>query len=213
MILLGTAYRVNDLEKLPQELHGENISCVTNRESYGFFGKLHPFSNFYATKFEFQGYDYHSSEQRIQHLKATYFGDEEQAQKILNANTALECKRLSKGIAQYNHEDWCSIAKNMCESGIKVKFDQNPKIKKKFLETKGKTLVECSMDYVWGTGIPINDNEALCHKRSVNQGILGEMLQELLDDTLEYKESERVRNESNMITSKNVAESTKVTNA
>ena len=138
LIILGTSYRTNDLEKLPQELHGENISCVPNRESYEFFGKLHPFSNFYATNFNFQGYEYHSSEQMIQHLKASYFGDEETAQKILNASSAFECKRLSKEIADYNHKDWCSIAKNMCESGIKVKFDQNPVIKKKLLATKGK---------------------------------------------------------------------------
>ena len=71
------------------------------------------------------------------------------------------------------------------------------------------------MDYVWGTGIPINDEQALCQDRWVNQGILGKMLQELRDDTLEYEESERNRNESNMITTyndtANAAESTCVT--
>ena len=69
LIILGTSYGINDLEKLPHELQGENISCISNQESYGFFGKLHPFSNFYPTKLNYQGYEYLSSEQMIQHSR------------------------------------------------------------------------------------------------------------------------------------------------
>ena len=102
LILKGTSYRVNELHKLPTELSGENISCISNSESYGFFGKLHPFSNFYQTNFIFQGYNYHSSKQMIQHLKASYFGAENIAEKIMNSQTALECKKLAREIAEYN---------------------------------------------------------------------------------------------------------------
>ena len=47
------------------------------------------------------------------------------------------------------------------------------------------------MDYIWGTGIPINDPDPLCSDRWANQGILGEVLQELRDDYIEYEESLR----------------------
>ena len=68
LVIKGTSYRTTDLKNLPDDLKGENISSKTNTDTYGFFGKLHPFSNFYQTKFHFQGLNYHSSEQMIQHL-------------------------------------------------------------------------------------------------------------------------------------------------
>ena len=126
LVVKGISYKVSELQKLPEDLKGENISCKTNPESYGFFGKLHPFSNFYPAKIKFQGLDYHSSEQLIQHLKASYFGDEITAQKIMTTDTALECKNLSREIKDYEHEDWCSIAKNMCESGIRQNLNRIP---------------------------------------------------------------------------------------
>ena len=67
----------------------------------------------------------------------------------------------------------------MCESGIKAKFEQNAILKNKLLATKGKVLAECCMDYVWGTGVPLHEDNALNQERWMNQGILGEMLQEL----------------------------------
>ena len=78
----------------------------------------------------------------------------------------------------------------------KAKFEQNPTLKKKLLATKGKSLVECSSDYIWGTGIPITDDDPLCRDKWANQGILGEMLQKLRDDYIEYEESQRINLEA-----------------
>ena len=66
----------------------------------------------------------------------------------------------------------------MCASGIKCKFDQNPKLKLSLLKTDDKAIIECSADEVLGTGIPINDEQALDKDRWINQGILGEILEE-----------------------------------
>ena len=43
------------------------------------------------------------------------------------------------------------------------------------------------MDYVWGTSVPLHEDNVLNQERWVNQGILGEMLQELRDDWIEYE--------------------------
>ena len=111
LIINGTSYTVDDLHKLLPDLHGEYICSITDRNSYGFFGKLHPFSNFYEAPFDFQGITYHLTEQMIQHLKATHFNDEETAEKILEADTPLECKKLARDIENYNNNGWNSIAK------------------------------------------------------------------------------------------------------
>ena len=179
LVIKGVSYTVSDLHRLPEELIGENICSISDQNNYGFFGKLHPFSNFHETSFTFQGLDYHSSEQMIQHLKATYFGDEDTVTKIMEAPTPLECKKLAREIDNYNQHGWNSIAKEMCESGIKLKFDQNPTLKQTLMKTKGKTIVECSTDELWGTGVLINDPQALKQNRWINQGILGEMLEDI----------------------------------
>ena len=58
------------------------------------------------------------------------------AEKILAVDTPLECKQLARDIENYNKYGWKSIAKSMCESGIKCKFDQNPKLKLSLLKQK-----------------------------------------------------------------------------
>ena len=70
----------------------------------------------------------------------------------------------------------------MCESGSKCKFDQNSSLKLSLLKTKGKKLVECSLDEIWGTGVPINDQQALNSDRWINQGILGKILEEIRNE-------------------------------
>ena len=70
----------------------------------------------------------------------------------------------------------------MCESEIKCKFNQNSSLRLSLLKTKGKRLVECSLDEIWGTGIPINDLQALNSERWVNQGIFGEILEEIRNE-------------------------------
>ena len=105
---------------------------------FGFFGELNPLSNFHPTKFIYNNIEYHSSEQLIQYQKARQFGDKKLALEILNAKSALECKRLSKDISNYNHEQWKEVARNRCEEGIMAKFMQNVVIRTYLLKTEKK---------------------------------------------------------------------------
>ena len=91
LLITGIRYTLPDIPKLPSDLSSGKISSINNRKHYGFLGKLHPFSNFYATTFTFQGQEYHSSKQMIQHLKATYFDDEDTAEQIMNMSDVLSC--------------------------------------------------------------------------------------------------------------------------
>ena len=178
LVIKGIRYTTNDLHKLPTELQGMKISSKENSETLGFFGIMHPFSNFHPAEFSFAGHKYHCSEQLIQHLKAVHFEDEEVSRKIMSAKNALECKNLSKEIENYKHDTWATIAKAVCEEGIKAKFTQNENLQKTLLDTEDKVIVECSYDQLWGTGIPLHEEGSLSPDRWVSQGILGEILQE-----------------------------------
>ena len=191
LIIKGISYGTEDLNNLPEDLHGKNISSKTDKHTYGFFGKLHPFSNFYQTEFTFQGHRYHSSEQVIQHLKSDYFEDEEVTNRILNSETALECKHLSREISNFNSDGWNSIAKEMSRGGIRAKFIQNDDLRDLLISTEGKTLVECSTDMVWGNGIKLQDERVLQEYRWAGQGILGEILEEIRDELIRNKNQNR----------------------
>ena len=68
LVIKGVSYTVDDIHKLPPDLSGDQICSKSDPFSCGFFGHLHPFSNFHQTAFNYQGHTYHSSEQMIQHL-------------------------------------------------------------------------------------------------------------------------------------------------
>ena len=53
LVIKGVSYTVDDIHKLPSDLSGECICSKSDPHSYGFFGYLHPFSNFYQTKLNF----------------------------------------------------------------------------------------------------------------------------------------------------------------
>ena len=134
-------------------------------------------SNFYNCEFTFNNLKFHSSEQLIQFNKAKHFGDHVTMSQILYADTPLECKQLSRDIANYDDDNWRQVAKNMCQDGIMEKFKQNPSIRETLLNTGNKRLVECSFDKFWGTGITLSNRNCLDKKLWVNNGgILGEML-------------------------------------
>ena len=179
LVLRGLSFTADKLEDLPEELQGPNISCMKDRNTIGFFGELNPLSNFYPAPFTLDGVQYKNTEQFIQHIKAKYFNDNTTAQKILESDTAIQCQQLSREIEGFSRNDWEENAKNLCYRGIEEKFKQNYYAKNYLLETNDRTIVESSYDYVWGTGVPLRDDDCLNTRKWRGQGLLGEILEEV----------------------------------
>ena len=63
---------------------------------------------------------------------------------------------------------------------MEAEFAQNPRAMQALLETGNKRLLEnSSKDSLWQTGVPLNEPDCLNEKYWKNQGILGEILQEI----------------------------------
>ena len=140
-------YTMETLDLLPNALNVFNISSHPNDTTIGFFGELNPLSNFRRATFTCKDVTYHSSEQFIQHRKATYFGDYITTNKIKNTTTALECKQLSVNIRNFDRKKWEKVVKTQCKLGIKCKFEQNSGLANILLKcTENKTIVECTTD-------------------------------------------------------------------
>ena len=135
------------LDLLPNALNVLNISSHSNDKTIGFFGELNPLSNFHRATFTCEDMTYHSSEQFIQHSKATYFGDHITANKIKNSNTTLECKLLLINIRNFDKKRWEKVVKDQCKPGIKCKLQQNPGLAEILVKcTEDKSIVECTTD-------------------------------------------------------------------
>ena len=159
------------------------VAMKTTEDSIGFFGELCPLSNFHRSPFLYNEVNYHSSEQMIQHMKAKVFGDKVAQKLILSAKTPLECKHLSKDISNFSFKTGAKKAKEVCKNGLEAKFMQNPRVMQALLETGHKKLVECTYDTLWGNGIPLHQPTSLNQHLWKNQGILGELLQEIHQKT------------------------------
>ena len=179
LVLDGKQYHKENLHQLPKKLDPMKVATKTTEDSIGFFGELCPLSNFHRSPFLYNEVNYHSSEQMIQHMKAKVFGDKVVQKQILDAKTPLECKHLSKDISNYSLKTWAKKAKEVCKKGLEAKFMQNPRAMQALLETGHKKLVECTYDTLWGNGIPLHQSTCLNQHLWKNQGILGELLQEI----------------------------------
>ena len=180
VLINGTRYTVHNLHELPEQLNGFHLNSRSDIQTYAYFGENNPFSNFYACEFTINGRTYINTEQYIQSEKAKHFKDSTTIQQILSAKSGLDCKRLSKNIKDYRHDEWVRVAKGLSEPGIIAKFNQNPQLIELLMKTDNKLIVESSRDPVWGTGVPIHD--VLARAKWKGYGIMSDILMKLRDN-------------------------------
>ena len=185
LVVDGKHYHQQNLHTLPKDLDPMESACKMNDTIIGFFGELHPFSNFHPCKFTCDGQEFHSSEQFIQMKAAEYFEDQVAKERIVNACDAQECKEIARDINNFNKNEWSTVAEELCEPGITQKFVQNEMLLRYLMETGNKTIVESSWDEVWGTGKHIGSKDALNKNKWTSNGLLGKILMGIRDKQIE----------------------------
>lgn len=111
------------------------------------------FSNFYPCKIVIDGVEYRSSEQCFMARKASYFGDKETYNEILNANTPEEAKKLGRKVKGYNDYEWANVREEIMYQIVLQKFLQNNDLQMLITrkDLMDKDFVEGSpFDGVWG---------------------------------------------------------------
>lgn len=151
-------------------------------DKYTFFYRTrHPFSNWHPANFvDDKGVEYNCSEQYMMYQKAMLFGDQEAADDILFAKHPKEQKEIGRRVRRFDPKVWDAQAKKIVYEGCKLKFSQNPSLKKVLMETEGTLLVETSpYDRIWGIGLA--ENDPAIHDPLNWNGLnwLGEVLTEL----------------------------------
>ena len=180
VVIQGKDYTLNNLHELPDDLNAFKVSSKSNDDTIGFFGEINPLSNFHPAKFRLNGQQYISLEQYIQATKAQYFNDLETYQKIMGCKTSFDCKQLAWTIKDVDTQRWDTVARSLCENGIREKFVQNLQLMHVLVEkTANKTIVECANDRLWGNGKVLAEESCLNRDVWITQGILGQILENI----------------------------------
>lgn len=151
------------------------------------------FSNFYPCKIhvdtDWDGnpvdLDFHCSEQYFMWLKATWFKDNEIADKILEAKTPKEAKALGREVRNFDDEEWKGVRESAMWNAVYQKFKQNEDLKDFLIsdEFKGKKYVEGSpIDGVWGVKVHYESPNIDDESQWNGENLLGKVLNKVRDE-------------------------------
>lgn len=93
--------------------------------------------------------------------KASLFGDEETAGRILDAASPGEVKKLGRAVRGFVEKRWEEQRLAIVAAGNEAKFGQNPDLRAFLMGTGNRVLVEASpTDRIWGIGLAEDDSRA-----------------------------------------------------
>lgn len=119
-------------------------------------------SNWHHSVFKADNWVWDNSEQYFMYLKCSCFEDEEGMEKCKKTPDPKKVKAIGRTIFEYDDDVWALLRDEAMFMANKPKYEQNPLLAKKLIETDGYRLVEASpVDKVWGIGLAEDDPRAL----------------------------------------------------
>ncbi len=127
-----------------------------------FFGYDSIYSNFRFSPISIDGNNFNSVEQFYQWSKASYFGDADVAEAIMNSKLKNKKKGLAYKIKNFCQCKWDTVKVDVMKCGVLAKFQQNIHLKLALLAAENNEFVECSKyDCFWGNGLLISDPDCV----------------------------------------------------
>lgn len=118
-------------------------------------------SQWFPAPFEASGDVYLTAEHWMMAEKARLFDDEASRQRILEAPTPADAKRLGREVLGFDNAKWVSARVGVVTQGSLLKFTQHAPLRDYLLSTGDSVLVEASPhDRVWGIGLSSDDDRA-----------------------------------------------------
>lgn len=148
------------------------------------------FSNWFRRKFVIDDFEYQFVEQYMMAQKAKLFHDSERYTAILQSTQPWECKDLGKLVKPFDSKAWNAIKYEVVKTANKAKYEQNPDLMSKLLETGDAILAEASpKDTIWGIGLDAVTAVEISPSEWPGQNLLGKILMELRSEFAAKKTS------------------------
>lgn len=146
----GTTYFERDLKLLPTELQIENIKVRLICGRICFESDMAYLSSSYLAPVKMNEILFCSAEQAFFYQMAIYTGRTDYASEILEHDDTKSLKKMGKKMGQ--DKDWEAQQLKMLKGITILKFQQNPALLAKLLETGEAPFYNCDLDSYWGTG-------------------------------------------------------------
>lgn len=118
-------------------------------------------SQWYPAAFTVERTTYPSAEHFMMCAKARVFQDAEAEERILNAASPGEAKKLGRRVRGFNETEWSRHREIAVFVGNVAKFHQNPLLLDYLAATGSRVLAEASpYDRIWGIGLRASDPRA-----------------------------------------------------
>jgi len=141
------------------------------------------FSQWWLSAFKVDKVTYKTAEHWMMAKKAELFQDDEILEKILDADTPAEAKKLGREVKNYDDKVWLANRYEIVKQGNYHKFSQNRELKTFLLNTKDRVIVEASpVDPIWGIGMASDDKDVLNVAKWKGLNLLGFALMEVRDE-------------------------------
>jgi len=140
-------------------------------------------SQWWISPFVVEGIAYKTAEHWMMAKKAELFNDQEVLEKIIQANSPAEAKKLGREVRNYVDSLWLENRYEIVKQGNFNKFSQNPDLKEFLINTKERILVEASpVDSIWGIGMATDHKNINNPEKWRGLNLLGFALMEVRDE-------------------------------
>ena len=171
----------NDPETTTREKPSTNERIKLTRAGYTYAGESAYLSHFYNCEFTYRKIQYTSVEQGLHHIHATHENNTEMAKIIMSRYYARDIKTAAKDLP--NSEEWNNMSPGVLAELNKAKFDQNPDLKRRLIDTAPHKLVEATVDAKWGGACPYG-SEIYEQGQVPGRNIAGEQLTKQRDNMI-----------------------------
>ena len=144
-----------------------------------FQGKSNPLSNFFPCDLHVFGERHKSAEHAYQLTKAIRSSNPDAAQKVRDAETALEAKRIGHTVP--DPPGWDEDKETVMEEIVAEKVEQIAEVKAKIENLSTSTVfAEGTFDMHWGTGLDVNATLHTTHSKWPGKNRLGKLYQKII---------------------------------
>ena len=173
----GQQYTVETIHQLPAELQPEALATRSSNNVTLFYRKESHLSNHHPCKIVDKGVSYNCVEQYLMVHKATLFEDENAVKEIMATDDPMVQKRVR--VKKFNLDMWRKVSLDVMRRGLTMKYEQNPELKNKLLQTGNAQLAEAApRDGYWGIGMAMHHPDAL-DRSKWGENHLGKLLMEV----------------------------------
>ena len=138
------------------------------------------FSNWFRRSFVLDDFTYLFVEQYMMARKAKLFHDSVRYEAILRSTKPWECKALGRLVTPFDPEAWDKVKYEVVKTANRAKYEQNPDLKAKLLDTGDALIAEASPeDSIWGIGLDAAAAAETDPSAWPGQNLLGRILMEL----------------------------------